>query len=1180
MTEFVKTVSQLVENQFPSFYKEDGPGFVAFVKAYYEFLETTDKYTYKENRELFNSNDIDDTLSEFLVHFKEKYLADFPFITATDKRFMIKHITDYYQSKGSKQSLELLMRLLYNEEVDIYIPAEDILKPSDSEWYTPIYIEVGKSPRTRGFVNKQITGTVSGATAFVEGIVTKRVDGKFIDVVYLSSVRGNFRTNERVTDDGVVKDAPKIIGSLTSLTVELGGRNNVIGDIFDVVTTQGRQGKVRINGIENNTGKVDFAIVEGGYGYTNSTSSETATSVYVSDAILYTNNSTATKEYLVTKSGTNIVTKSGLYLTIRPQPLSFIKFEPVVQRIETLRLYNATNVNSIAVLGDYLVGYSGAGSLVANGYIISIANTDSSGNTVSGASDYSTVKVQAIGDTTFRNQKKLTLSSAKAYSVGEYIDEESTVILSVSSNTGFSVDDAVSQTFVEPANNTITGKAFGLVQSSTANTIIVKESWGTFVTTQSLIKTSTPTVNCSITAVNTSNTGARGLVTNVTGSNVSIRIVYGTFNDGNKIRGNRTKLIGTISSNTNTGAADVRLNGEPTASGAVDTVANNYVTGIVVGSNTTAVGIYGNTAPFFYANTGIFRIETTRETLASPPRDGDGNIIELNKNILGIATGTSADFKVGFIENAETITLNTDMVGANNTANTPFVNVMLNGANSGVGFVDALYIGTNLTVGSGEADNFILRELVTQTSSGATGKVIFKNNSTIRVYDVTGTFVNGQVITGSSSLSTATVSAVTNNGGTGYTNGTGVSFSGGGFADGEPFVNASGTITANGSGTITSITMGQPGQGYYGVPTFNIGSTSGTVANVMINMDFGYGFVKNPNADNGTFIALALNNENFTIGSIASLTRINPGVNYNADPFVAVYNKYIASYGRRNFFMNVSNINGSFRVGELLTQIIDGTGTAKGKVLAYTREGNTGTISVERNAFNIAFQSAYPITGATTGTTANVGSIVDDDGSLELGNNAVVTGRVIAANGIATSVEVIDSGYGYIPNGDVTLEREGFDFIITGKSNVTRQGVGEGYWQTTTSHLNSEKKIEDNLYYQEYSYDVISRLSLNRYENILKKVFHVSGNKMFGSVSKNSKIDSQIIMTQSSIQPVAIVKEYLVTKDGTNIVTKTGSYITVRTEPPVTRVNGYLVTKAGTNIVTKTGSYITVRNRT
>jgi hypothetical protein len=316
-------------------------------------------------------------------------------------------------------------------------------------------------------------------------------------------------------------------------------------------------------------------------------------------------------------------------------------------------------------------------------------------------------------------------------------------------------------------------------------------------------------------------------------------------------------------------------------------------------------------------------------------------------------------------------------------------------------------------------------------------------------------------------------------------------------------------------------------------------------------MDYGYGFVKLPNADNGTLIVDALNNENFTIGSIASLTQINPGANYNANPFVSVYNKYIASYGRRNFFINVSNINGSFRVGELLTQIIDGTGTAKGKVLAYTREGNNGIITVERNAFNIAFQSAYPITGVTTRSTADVDNVVNDDSSLELGNNAVVTGTVIAANGIATSVEVIDSGYGYIPDGDVTLEREGFAFIITGKSNVTRQGVGEGYWRTTSSHLNSEKKIEDNSYYQEYSYDVISSLSLNRYENILKKVLHVSGNKMFGSVSKNSKIDSQISIARSSIQPVTIVTEYLVTETGTNILTKSGSYLTIRTEGAV-----------------------------
>ena len=36
-------LSSLVENQFPAFYKEEGPKFLAFIKAYYQYLETTGK---------------------------------------------------------------------------------------------------------------------------------------------------------------------------------------------------------------------------------------------------------------------------------------------------------------------------------------------------------------------------------------------------------------------------------------------------------------------------------------------------------------------------------------------------------------------------------------------------------------------------------------------------------------------------------------------------------------------------------------------------------------------------------------------------------------------------------------------------------------------------------------------------------------------------------------------------------------------------------------------------------------------------------------------------------------------------------------------------------------------------------------------------------------------------------
>jgi hypothetical protein len=124
MTNFSKEISQLVENQFPEFYREEGTNLVAFIKAYYEFLETNDQYSVKLNRNMFDMRDIDTSLDEFLVQFKETYLADFPFKFRTDTKFAVKNIINYYRSKGSKESLELLMKLLFDEDVSIYYQAQ------------------------------------------------------------------------------------------------------------------------------------------------------------------------------------------------------------------------------------------------------------------------------------------------------------------------------------------------------------------------------------------------------------------------------------------------------------------------------------------------------------------------------------------------------------------------------------------------------------------------------------------------------------------------------------------------------------------------------------------------------------------------------------------------------------------------------------------------------------------------------------------------------------------------------------------------------------------------------------------------------------------------------------------------------------------------------------------------
>ena len=61
-------LSTLVENQFPQFYKEEGPKFLQFVKAYYEYLEQDGKQQ-ETQRNLQNYKDIDETLSQYIQYF-------------------------------------------------------------------------------------------------------------------------------------------------------------------------------------------------------------------------------------------------------------------------------------------------------------------------------------------------------------------------------------------------------------------------------------------------------------------------------------------------------------------------------------------------------------------------------------------------------------------------------------------------------------------------------------------------------------------------------------------------------------------------------------------------------------------------------------------------------------------------------------------------------------------------------------------------------------------------------------------------------------------------------------------------------------------------------------------------------------------------------------------------------
>ena len=63
-------ISQFIKEQFPQYYFAGGENLVAFILAYYEWLETTDQST-KVLRGLQKNRDIDTATSDFLLNFKK-----------------------------------------------------------------------------------------------------------------------------------------------------------------------------------------------------------------------------------------------------------------------------------------------------------------------------------------------------------------------------------------------------------------------------------------------------------------------------------------------------------------------------------------------------------------------------------------------------------------------------------------------------------------------------------------------------------------------------------------------------------------------------------------------------------------------------------------------------------------------------------------------------------------------------------------------------------------------------------------------------------------------------------------------------------------------------------------------------------------------------------------------------
>lgn len=165
-------------------------------------------------QELLNFRDPDKVISNFLINFRNEFLATLPenLNNNINKRNLIKNIKSLYQSKGTKIGNELFFRLLFNETSETIYPREQLLRVSDGKFTrNKILRSLELEGETLNLVGRIITGKTSGATATIENVNKFLIGSSTVSEFILNkdSIEGTFLVGEQIT--GTANDTDDIL---------------------------------------------------------------------------------------------------------------------------------------------------------------------------------------------------------------------------------------------------------------------------------------------------------------------------------------------------------------------------------------------------------------------------------------------------------------------------------------------------------------------------------------------------------------------------------------------------------------------------------------------------------------------------------------------------------------------------------------------------------------------------------------------------------------------------------------------------------------------------------------------------------------------------------------------------------------------------------------------------------
>jgi hypothetical protein len=266
-------ISSLVASQLPEHIRNEQPAFVAFLEAYYRYLE-------QNELDLKNTRDLDNTLDSYITHFKNELAQNLPY-SEVDERFLLNHIKDLYLAKGSEASYDLLFKILFGKKVTIDYPSLQMLRASDGKWNQDlsIFVEiqqgdpnqiVGKlvdviTPNKiirvlidrRQYVEVEIERAIKVSETIYEFIIDRR---------FFGDINVGDRIRYRDDNEGIYFSGD-ILATTSDLTVQQKGTGFKVGELYEIKNFDGYGTIMKVKSVDSNGGIQSAEFIKYGIGY-------------------------------------------------------------------------------------------------------------------------------------------------------------------------------------------------------------------------------------------------------------------------------------------------------------------------------------------------------------------------------------------------------------------------------------------------------------------------------------------------------------------------------------------------------------------------------------------------------------------------------------------------------------------------------------------------------------------------------------------------------------------------------------------------------------------------------------------------------------------------------------------------------------------------------------------------